>query len=222
MPALLFPLVDVPILLQGRQLLLSVIWTACAALILCLSLSQDTRMPLSLLLRYAAACCGHAAWQTQADTTLADASGKEQLLVTTSHHIVFARALCSLVASECLLCHVSDDGLAFVLGCLHLSLSGTLNEQVQLPVIVWDLLALVVEATPDGDGCACQLIDLGNGLTVCDLQHAHISAYVARLLVELTSKGVVFSFLFCTTHICTHMCISCNQRDLVSTSYIIT
>ena len=76
----------------------------------------------------------------------------------------------TLVPSERLLSHVSNDGLALVLGRSDLGHGGTFYEQIQLAIVVRDLLALVVEAATDCDGCACQLIDLGYSLAMRDLQ----------------------------------------------------
>ena len=87
-----------------------------------------------------------------------------------SHDIVLARPLSTLVPSERLLSHVSNDGLALVLGRSDLGHGGTFYEQIQLAIVVRDLLALVVEAATDCNGCACQLIDLGYSLAMRDLQ----------------------------------------------------
>ena len=80
----------------------------------------------------------------------------------------------ALVPSERLFSHVSNDGLAFVLGSLDLGHRGSFDQQVQLAVIVGDLLTLIVEAAPDGDGCAGQLVDLSYRLTVRDLQQSDV------------------------------------------------
>lgn len=87
-----------------------------------------------------------------------------------SHDTVAARALSSLVPSERLLCHVRNDGLAFILGRADLALSGALNQKIQLAIILWNLLPFVIETAADCDGSSCELVDLGNGFPMGDLR----------------------------------------------------
>ncbi len=82
----------------------------------------------------------------------------------------------TLVSSDGPLCEVSNDGLALVFGSPHFSLGGALYDEMQLLVIIWDLLTLVIEPAPDGDGCSGQLIDLGYRLPMRDLQSAQTQA----------------------------------------------
>ena len=86
-----------------------------------------------------------------------------------SHDIVLARALSALIPSHRLLGHVGNDGLAFILGCTHFGRGGSLYQEEQLAVIVGNLLTLIVEATTYCNGRASQLVDLGYGLTMCNL-----------------------------------------------------
>lgn len=82
----------------------------------------------------------------------------------------------TLISSDGPLSEVSNDGLALVFGSPHFSLGGSLNDEMQLLVIVWDLLTLVIETAPDGDSCSGQLVDLGYRLPMRDLQSAHTQA----------------------------------------------
>ena len=113
-------------------------------------------------------CCGNS-------------SGNKTEQRLTSHHIVLARALCTLISSDGPLCEVSNDGLALIFCSPHFSLSGSFNDEMQLLVIIWDLLALVIESAPDGDGCSGQLVDLGYRLPMRDLQSAGTQAAGTQL-----------------------------------------
>ena len=110
----------------------------------------------------AACCCYHYALQ------LLRAVVHMALQRARSHHIVFARALCALIPSHRLFSHVSNDGLAFIFGCAHFG--GSLYQEEQLAVVIGNLLALVIEAAADCDGCASQLVDLGYGFPMRNLQ----------------------------------------------------
>ena len=124
--------------------------------------------------------CHSACWWHAARVCLAcnpaAASGTQNGTAAESHHIVLAGALGTLISSDGPLSEVSNDGLALVFGSPHFSLGGSLNDEMQLLVIVWDLLTLVIETAPDGDSCSGQLVDLGYRLPMRDLQSAHTQA----------------------------------------------